>query len=266
MPLLLPVMHVQSSTMLPNIVSQTSHLTFNYSTGAVLTCQVHDLADHHVTWLRFDPLTSLSHPLAVDEDVFVTDQRLSVSARRLSTDGVESTWSLTIDRIALVDEGTYLCQIAHRHRTVNVAFHVHVHLNMSLNARMIYVEPGKSVTIRCLLSINDHRDRNVSVSVQWLFISSTQNRSRPTDIDITHRQINDIWMSSLRIDRASKHHTGMWTCVYKRQRRTARVLVDHGMYSAGWQVLQQRLAYDLFRCGATATHWFASIESIESNG
>ena len=98
----------------PQILTPTSNQTFNLSSTAVLTCHVHDLGDHHVTWFKIDPSTSVSEPLAVGEQLFTTDKRYSVSS--YSTSALDSVWSLEIYQLSLADEGTFLCKIANRTR------------------------------------------------------------------------------------------------------------------------------------------------------
>ena len=211
----------------PQILTPTSNQTFNLSSTAVLTCHVHDLGDHHVTWFKIDPSTSVSEPLAVGEQLFTTDKRYSVSS--YSTSALDSVWSLEIYQLSLADEGTFLCKIANRRASVSIAIHLHVQSPMNLWPSYLYVEPGTHVRMNCTIMIS-HETSSLP-PILWHFVSNQMNRTKPDDVHIRKRLMNSSLISFLIIHHARTVHSGIWTCAYKRQRRSARLIVDPGLAS-----------------------------------
>ena len=206
----------------PRILTTTHNQTFNLSSIATLTCHVLDLDDHHVTWFKLDPSTSLSSPLAVGKQLFTTDKRYSVSF--YSTSARDSFWSLEIYQIQLADEGTYTCQIANRRASVSVAIHLHVQVPMRLSPAFTLVEPGTRIQVNCTILVNQPANRSIS----WHFLSSDANRSRLNDLHIRRTFADNVSTSSLTIKHSRVYHTGLWTCIYKGQRLTAKVIVQKG--------------------------------------
>jgi len=112
---------------LPQIITTTYNQTLNLSSTAILTCHIRDLGEHHVTWFKVDPLTSSSYPLAVGEELFITDKRYSVTSYSTSTR--DSYWSLEIYQLNLSDEGTYLCKIANRRASISVSIYLNIQIH-----------------------------------------------------------------------------------------------------------------------------------------
>jgi hypothetical protein len=212
----------------PQILSKASNQTSNLSSNAILTCHIRDLGDHHVTWFKLDPFTSQSHPLAVGEQLFTPDPRFSISSYSMSAR--ESFWSLEIYQLNLSDEGTYLCKIANRRASVSVALYLHIQTAMHLSPSHLYVEPGSEVKLNCSISIGHEQNQSSALPISWHFLSSQLNRSKPNDIHVRKRWISNSLNSYLIIHHAQTYHSGIWTCVYKRQRRTARLIVEKGTY------------------------------------
>jgi hypothetical protein len=209
----------------PSIITKTSNQTFNLSSTAILTCHIRDLGEHHVTWFKYNSLTGLSYPLAVGEELFTTDSRFSISSYSTSTR--DSYWSLEIYQLNLSDEGTYLCKIANRRASVSISIHLSIQIPMSLSPTYLYVEPGSNVKLNCSIMIDNQTLETTPIN--WHFSSSQLNRTKPDDIFIRKKLMNNSLISYLIIHHAQTYHSGIWTCVYKRQRRTAKLIVDKGL-------------------------------------
>lgn len=210
----------------PQILTKTYNQTWNISSTAILTCHVRDLDDHHVTWFKFDPLTSLSYPLAVGKELFTTDKRFSISS--YSSSLRDSHWTLEIYELNPSDEGTYLCQIANRRASVSIAIYLHVQIPMILFPSYLYIEPGTHVKLNCSLFFDSHNQESLLSHLNWHFVSNQMNKSKPDDVHIRKKFLNDSLTSSLIIQHAQIYHSGIWTCVYKRQRRTTKLVVEKG--------------------------------------
>ena len=210
----------------PSIITKTYNQTFNLSSTAILTCHIRDLGEHHVTWFKFDSLTASSYPLAVGEELFTTDKRYSISSYSTSTQ--DSYWSLEIYQLNLSDEGTYLCQISNRRASISVSIHLHIQTPMILSPSYLYVEPGSNVKLNCSILIDN---QTLQTPINWYFLSNHLNKTKPDDIFIRKKTMNNSLISYLIIHHAQIYHSGIWTCVYKRQRRTARLTVEKGLQS-----------------------------------
>jgi hypothetical protein len=209
----------------PEILTKTYNQTLNLSSTAILTCHIRNLNEHHVTWFKFDSLTSSLYPLAVGEELFTTNQRYSISS--YSTSIRDSYWSLEIYQLNLSDEGTYLCKISNRRRSVSVSIHLHIQIPMILSPSYLYVEPGTNVKLNCSILIDNH---TLQTPINWHFLSNQLNQTKFDDVYTRKKTINNSLISYLIIHHAQTHHSGIWTCVYKRQRRTAKLIVDKGWF------------------------------------
>jgi len=164
----------------PEILTKTYNQTFNLSSTAILTCHIRDLGEHHVTWFKFDSLTSISYPLAVGEELFTTDKRYSISSYSTSTR--DSYWSLEIYQLNLSDEGTYLCKISNRRSSVSISIHLHIQIPMILSPSYLYVEPGTNVKLNCSILIDN---QTLQTPIDWHFLSNQLNKkTKPDDIFI----------------------------------------------------------------------------------
>ncbi len=209
----------------PEILTKSYNQTFNLSSNAILTCHIRDLNDHHVTWFKYDSLTSSSYPLAVGEDLFTTDKRYSVSS--YSTSARDSYWSLEIYQLNLSDEGTYLCKISNRRASVSVLINLHIQIPMILSPTYLYVEPGTNVKLNCSILIDN---QTLQTQIDWHFLSNHLNKTKFDDVYTRKKTINNSLISYLIIHHAQTYHSGIWTCVYKRQRRTAKLIVEKGWF------------------------------------
>ena len=207
----------------PQILTESQNQTLNISSIAILTCQIRDLGEHHVTWFKIDPITSLSSPLAVGKQLFTTDQRYSISF--YSTSARDSFWSLEVYQLNLSDEGTYICKIANRRATVSIYINLHIQIPMIIHPTYVYVEPDASIKLNCSILMNDVNNQS---TITWQFFSNQFNRTKPQDIHIRKKSFPNILSSLLTINHAKTYHTGIWTCVYKHQRHSAKVIVEKG--------------------------------------
>jgi hypothetical protein len=207
----------------PEILTKTYNQTLNLSSTAILTCHIRDLNEHHVTWFKYDSLTSSSYPLAVGKDLFTNDKRYSISS--YSTSIRDSYWSLEIYELNLSDEGTYLCKISNRKKSISISIHLYIQIPMNLSPKYLYVEPGTNVKLNCSILINN---QTLETPINWHFLSNQLNKTKFNDIHTRKKIINNNLISYLIIHHAQTYHSGIWTCVYKRQRRTAKLIVEKG--------------------------------------
>jgi hypothetical protein len=205
----------------PEILTETHNQTLNLSSTAILTCHIRDLGDHHVTWFKIDPSTLISSPLAVGKQLFTTDQRYSISF--YSTSMRDSFWSLEIYQLNFSDEGTYICKIANRRASVSIYINLHIQIPMIIQPTHVYIEPGANIRLNCSILIND----NQSV-ITWQFSSHQLNKTKPYDVHIRKKSLNNILTSYLIIDHAQMYHTGTWTCIYRSQKLSGNVIVRKG--------------------------------------
>ena len=212
----------------PRILTETHNETLNLSSTATLTCHVRDLGDHHVTWFKIDPYTSQSSPLAVGKQLFTTDKRYSISF--YSTSYRESFWSLEIYELNLDDEGTYVCKIANRRARVSIYINLHIQMPMILYPTRVYTEPNRTIQLNCsLLFLSDDYAKITNKSmIKWHFLSHRLNRTKITDIHIKKSSKENMLTSILIIHHAQTYHTGSWTCAYRSQRQTTKVIVEKG--------------------------------------
>ncbi|UJR09452.1 hypothetical protein I4U23_013691 [Adineta vaga] len=225
--LLLTIIHELTATVqindFPRILTRTHNQTINVSDTAILTCHVTNLGNHHVTWLKYDRNTSIFLPLTVGEEVFLSEKRYSVSSYSISS--VHSYWNLEIYNTQLADDGTYECKISNRRRSVSIKIHLHVQIPMSIQPSRLYVEPGSEVELDCMIyNIN-------TSSITWHFSSSNQTyhyNDYLYDIHEKYQHEKNISTSQLIIRHAQPYHSGLWTCTYRRQRRSARIVVVKG--------------------------------------
>jgi len=209
----------------PEILTKTHNQTLNISSTAILTCHIRDLGEHVVTWFKIDPLTSISSPLAVGKQLFTTDKRYSISF--YSTSIRDSFWSLEIYQLNLSDEGTYTCKIANRRASVSISINLHIQIPMIIHPTYVHIEPGANIKLNCSILINDN-DSNKSI-ITWHHLSNQLNKTKSRgDVHIRKEILNNILSSYLIINHADIHHTGIWTCVYKHQRLSAKIIVDKG--------------------------------------
>jgi hypothetical protein len=215
---------VISNKNFPQILTHPYNQTLNISDTAILTCHVKNLGNHHVTWLKYDSNTLTYSPLTVDEQVFYSDRRYSVSS--YSTSEQNSYWNLEISNLKSYDEGVYECKISNRRASVSIKIHLHVQIPMTIEPSRLYVEPGSSVELDCTIyNIN-------TSSITWHFSSSNQTykyNHYNYDIHEKYQYKKNLSKSQLIIRHAQPYHTGLWTCTYKRQRRSAKLFVEKGL-------------------------------------
>jgi hypothetical protein len=184
---------------------------------------VENLGHHHVTWLKYDPNTLTYLPLTVDEQVFDSDKRYFVSS--YSTSHENSYWNLEISNVKSSDDGIYECKISNRRASVSIKINLHIQIPMTIEPSRLYVEPGSSVELDCTIyHIN-------TSSITWHFssINHTFKSNRyHYDIHEKYQYEKNLSKSQLIIRHAQPHHTGLWTCTYKRQRRSAKLFVEKG--------------------------------------
>jgi hypothetical protein len=209
----------------PQILTQTYNQTLNLSDTAILTCHVTNLSNHHVTWLKYDRNTSTFLPITVGEQVFLSDKRYSVSYYSISPDN--SYWNLEIYNTQLSDEGIYECKISNRRRSVSIKIYLYIQIPMMIQPSRLYVEPGAEVELDCMIyNIN-------TSSITWHFSSYNHtyhyHHHYHYDIHEKYQHEKNISKSQLIIRHAQPYHSGLWTCTYKRQKRSARILVEKGL-------------------------------------
>ena len=228
----------------PQILTETHNQTLNLSSTAILTCHIRDLGKYHVTWFKFDPLKSTSTPLAVGKRLFTTDKRYSISFYSISTR--DSWWSLEIYELKLSDEGIYTCKIANRKTSVSICIHLYIQIPMTIRPAYIHVEPGSNIKLNCTISMIK-ADNNTS-PITWHFLSNRlDKRSGPYNAYTMRKTLNNDSTSFLIINNAQISNTGIWTCVYKHQRVSAKVIVQKGIKTREFDQLNSVVFLDIFR-------------------
>lgn len=218
---------VRSLNDLPIIENKSSKQIRNVSSNVQFVCQVKNLTSHHVTWFKVDRTTSALKPLAVGEKLFVSDSRFSVSSYSTSSD--ESFWFLEIYRVHFDDEGTYLCQIANRYSTVRISIDLILEVPISLRPNSFYIELDERLELICCLSISLNSTNSFKYSFfNWTFHSN--NRTKPTDVQIKKSLRDQQFCSILTVFRASFVHNGFWTCHFRNQRQTVQIFVDRSEF------------------------------------
>ena len=94
---------------------------------------------------------------------------------------------------------------------------------MLLLPAYVYVSPGTNVKLNCSIFLDNSTIKN---PVEWHFLSNERNQTRPEHIHIEEEFVNHSLISYLIIQHAQISHSGLWSCKYKRQRRTAKLIVD----------------------------------------
>lgn len=208
----------------PQILTETYNETLNISSTAILTCHIRDLGEHHVTWFKIDPITLVSSPLAVGKQLFTTDKRYSISV--YSTSIRDSFWLLEIYQLNLSDEGTYICKIANRKAAVSILINLHIQIPMIIQPPYIYIEPETNIKLNCSILINNH-DFNQSI-ITWQHVPNQLNKTKIHNVHIKKEIVQNRLSSYLIINHGQTYHTGLWICVYRNQRISAKVIVQKG--------------------------------------
>lgn len=209
----------------PEILTKTSDQTFNFSSTAILKCHIRNLNEYHVTWFKYDLISKSSYPLAVGENLFTNDKRYSISS--YPTANHDSIWLLEIYDVNLSDEGIYLCKISNRKKSISVSIHLHVQIPMNLSPTNVYVEPGTYIKLNCSILIDNQTN---DIPINWHFLSNQLNHTKFHDVYTRKKFINQNLISYLIINHAQTYHSGIWTCVYKRQRRTAKLIIEKSLF------------------------------------
>uniref|UniRef100_T1JWQ7 Ig-like domain-containing protein n=2 Tax=Tetranychus urticae TaxID=32264 RepID=T1JWQ7_TETUR len=86
----------------PKFIGSVENITIPIGKEATLTCNVENLGNHRVAWLRADPEVTL---LTLETSIIVKDNRLRV------TNDINKLWSLHIKNVTENDRGTYMCEV-----------------------------------------------------------------------------------------------------------------------------------------------------------
>lgn len=248
----------------PQIITEPHNQTVNISSSTTLTCHVVDLGDHHVTWFKTDPLTSLSSPLAVGKQLFTTDPRYSVSF--YSTSSRDSFWSLEIYHVTMNDRGNYTCRIANRKASVSVTIELNVVLPMFLTPNEYHVEIGKSIEFNCTVFVVDQSIlmNNPLSYLTWHHSSDSPIQSQFHDIQIQKSYLDNVLTSKLLINRTEIEHSGRWTCNFRDQQLTSKVLVEKCLSEFKNETLSFDMLMIMFffsRCSSATTRQCARFKS-----
>ena len=110
--------------------------------------------------------------------------------------------------------------------------HIHIQTPMILSPTNVYIEPGGNILLNCTLVLSEYNhglDENSKRSpITWHFLSNQINKTKPHDVYIRRQSMNNTFSSFLIISSAHTAHSGIWTCAYRRQRLSAKILVETG--------------------------------------
>jgi len=179
---------------LPFFPSIIENITVSFGSKAVLKCEVENLKNYKVAWVRLNT----QRILTVSTHVITRDPRMFLSRSR------ENKWYLHIDSVQDRDRGWYMCQIntdPMMYRSVYLEVVVPPKINQQLTSSSnLVVREGDNVTL--VSNATGHP----SPKITW-------RRVDGEDIIIHGRKVNNIEKAQLVIERISRLNMGDYLCV-----------------------------------------------------
>ncbi|XP_073977416.1 zwei Ig domain protein zig-8-like isoform X2 [Rhodnius prolixus] len=177
----------------------SSMVTVQAGTKAIVPCTVRNLCDGTVSWIKRDEYQLLTVGLAT----YAGDDRF-LSVHPFNSDD----WSLQIKFVQLRDAGLYECQVT-SHPPSSIFIHLKV---VEARAEIIgpgekYAKVGSSVELNCILKSSPAAPEFVF----WYFNDRMVNYDRDRGLNIT----SDLpaKKSTLTILKATREHSGNYSCV-----------------------------------------------------
>ncbi|XP_023345178.1 lachesin [Eurytemora carolleeae] len=184
--------HQSEDPLLPYFPMIVENVTVSHGRKAVLKCQVENLRNYKVAWVRVDTQTILT----IHNNVISRNPRIS-----LSRPG-ENKWDLHINSVQESDRGWYMCQIntdpmVHRSGYLEVVVPPRI---TSQGSSSLVVREGENVSLEC--EANGYPPPHIV----W-------RREDGDDISVAGKKVSIVERAVLRLDRISRLNMGDYLCV-----------------------------------------------------
>lgn len=177
--------------------SGPTNITVQEGDTAVIECKISFLNNESVSWVRRRD----SHILAVDREVFISDQRFIANIQKLS-----NLWILKIRYVTARDAGSYECQVSTVPK-ISKLFHLKVIIPKVdiVGGPHLYVHSGSSLQLECVVS-------HVVTAPQFVM---WQHRERvlPGTTRTYSNQHGLVTKSVLNIDQVRGETAGEYSCL-----------------------------------------------------
>ncbi|GAB0092141.1 Zwei Ig domain protein zig-8 [Sergentomyia squamirostris] len=175
-------------------------ITTQVGATAHIPCVVHYIGDGVVSWIRRKDY----HLLTVALTTYSSDERFSATHLKTSED-----WTLQIKFVQPRDAGTYECQVSSTHPPQSIFLHLNV---IEARAEIIgptvrYLTPDSTLRLICRVI----QSTETSEFLFWYQDDRMINYDTDRGVNISTEP--DYNYSELTIMRATKHHSGNYSCV-----------------------------------------------------
>ncbi|XP_037080453.1 neural cell adhesion molecule L1-like [Pollicipes pollicipes] len=216
-----------------------ANVTASVGQTAKLLCQIHDLGDRAVSWIRKRDL----HILTTDIFTYTSDARFQVAHLEGSTN-----WTLLVKYAQVRDNGIYECQV-NTSPKLSLAFNLHVVESFARiqGPRRVYAKFDSVLRLTCVVNM----PKNNEVNLTWLL------DGRPLSKERWVTETSDEYVTSRLVIRGARgRDSGTYTCAPDRAAH-AHVHVhvisgehpaamQHGV--AGGQQIKTPVFYVMFTC------------------
>ncbi|XP_074649847.1 hemicentin-1-like isoform X2 [Tubulanus polymorphus] len=182
--------------------SPSYNVTITTGETALLVCSVHNLGPKTVTWRR----ASDAFPLTVGSFKFVTDDRISVTNRRIS--GNVDEYNLIIRDARLSDQDKYECQISSKPKLSQVFILTVMEIKRDPTGSL-YVQNGKQLYLLCNATSGDQK---LPDDITWYKDGRELHSNVADRLLITKHFRLGSMISVLVIGHSLLNHTGQYSC------------------------------------------------------
>lgn len=175
----------------------SSNITVQEGDTAIIECKISYLNNESVSWVRRHD----SHILAVDKEVFISDDRFIAHIQKLS-----NLWILKIRYVQAGDAGSYECQVSTVPK-ISKLFHLKVIIPKVdiVGGPHLYVHTGSSLQLECLIS---H-----VVSAPQFVMWQHGDMVTPGNTVTYKSKLGIVTKSILTINQVGKDTAGMYSCM-----------------------------------------------------